>query len=386
MNKYDLKRNYPMLTGKFRKQGYDWWWHNFTGIDENTGEEKTFFIEYFTVNPALGGKEPVLGQLQENKLNGKKPSYLMVKAGWWGKDKTQLHRFIGWDDVKLSANKKSGFILHAKDCACTETTLCGSVDISQKDCAEHPEYMCDAGSMSWNLSVKKVVTFNVGYGAGSLFRSLKAFEMYWHAQGIKALYSGTVTANGKKYIVKEQESFGYADKNWGSNFTSPWVWLSSWDVYSKTQKKRLDNTAFEIGGGCPVSFGIHLNRKLLGEIWYEGKGYEFNFSKFWTGSKTFFECEETETEIIWHVVQETRKAVLDTRIKCEKKDMLLVNYEDPLGQKRHNRLWNGGTGNGTLMLYKKQGKKKILLDEMIVKHVGCEYGEYCNPDGSPETK
>ena len=87
MNKYDLKRNEPMLTGKFKKQGYDWWWHNFTGIDEETGEEKTFFIEYFTVNPALGGAEPVLGQLEENKKNGKKPSYLMVKAGWWGKDK-----------------------------------------------------------------------------------------------------------------------------------------------------------------------------------------------------------------------------------------------------------------------------------------------------------
>ena len=384
MNKYDLKRNEPMLTGKFKKQGYDWWWHNFTGIDEETGEEKTFFIEYFTVNPALGGAEPVLGQLEENKKNGKKPSYLMVKAGWWGKDKTQLHRFIGWDDVTLGFNKKTGFSVEAKDCKCSETELKGSVQISKEECACHPEYMCNFGEMSWDLKVKKQVTFNVGYGAGSLFRALKAFEMYWHAQGIKALYSGTVVANGRKYIVKEESSFGYADKNWGSNFTSPWVWLSGWDVYSKKQNKRLEDTAFEIGGGRPAVFGIHLDRKLLGEIWYEGKSYEFNFSKFWTGSKTFFDCKETEDKIMWHVVQETRKAVLDTTIECNKENMLLVNYEDPLGQKRHNRLWNGGTGSGTLLLYKKKGKKRILLDEMQVAHVGCEYGEYCKPDGSPE--
>ena len=29
-----------------------------------------------------------------------------------------------------------------------------------------------------------------------------------------------------------------------------------------------------------------------------------------------------------------------TDITCEKKDMLLVNYEAPDGAKQHNRLWN----------------------------------------------
>ena len=38
-------------------------------------------------------------------------------------------------------------------------------------------------------------------------------------------------------------------------------------------------------------------------------------------------------------------------ITCEKKDMLLVNYEAPDGQKRHNRLWNGGNGVGTIQLF-----------------------------------
>lgn len=94
MNKSDLSRDYFMLKGPLGRQGYDWWWHSFTGISEKTGEEKSFFIEFFTCNPQLAEKEPVLGQLPENRMAGKKPSYVMVKAGWWGKDATQLHRFF----------------------------------------------------------------------------------------------------------------------------------------------------------------------------------------------------------------------------------------------------------------------------------------------------
>ena len=56
-----------MLDGSFARKGYDWWWHSFTGIDSKTGEEKQFFIEFFLCNPALGGREPVLGQLPENQ-------------------------------------------------------------------------------------------------------------------------------------------------------------------------------------------------------------------------------------------------------------------------------------------------------------------------------
>lgn len=84
-NRHDLSRNEYMLDGCFCKNGYDWWWHSFTARHEKTGEEKAFFVEYFLCNPALGGDKAVLGQLPENKAAGKRPSYLMVKAGSWGK-------------------------------------------------------------------------------------------------------------------------------------------------------------------------------------------------------------------------------------------------------------------------------------------------------------
>ena len=376
-NKKDEKRNAFMLTGKFAKRGYDWWWHYFTGIDDQTGQEVPFFIEFFLCNPALAEDKPVLGQNQQNKADGKKPSYLMVKAGCWGESKMQLHRFFAWKDVKVK--KRGAYSIIADDCLANDRELKGSVSVSQADSIEKPELMSDYGSISWDLKLEKITAFNVGYGASSLFRWLKAFEMYWHAEGMKTLVSGKIQMNGRSFTVKKESSFGYADKNWGCGFTSPWVWLSSNDLTSRISGKKLENSVFDIGGGRPKVFGIALNRKLLSAFWYEGKAYEFNFSKFWTGTKTQFSYEESQDEIIWHVEQKNHRALMQTQMHCKKADMLFVNYEDPDGNKRFQKLWNGGNGWGNIKLYSLKGfgkKKQTLIDDIDVKHLGCEYGEF----------
>ncbi|MGE5422122.1 MAG: tocopherol cyclase family protein [Ignavibacteriales bacterium] len=179
-------------------------------------------------------------------------------------------------------------------------------------------------------------------------------------------------------MVKPDTCYGYADKNWGGDFTSPWVWLSSNNLTSKRTGQKLKNSVFNIGGGRPKVLGVALDRKLLSDFWYEGKSYEFNFSKFWTVARTEFKGEETDSEILWHVRQETLSAVMETEIRCFKKDMLNINYEAPNGKKLHNRLWNGGNGTGIIKLYKKAGGKLELIDEVEARNVGCEYGEYCD--------
>lgn len=313
---------------------------------------------------------PVFGQLPENKKNGVKPSYLMVKAGAWGEDAAQLHHFWGWNNVEVSFDEP--FSVRADECYCTETKMQGEVRVSEEEAEAHPEWMCQSGAMSWNLEIDKKVAFNVGYGASALFRKLQLFEMFWHAQGMKTAYTGEVLWNGERYIVSPANCYGYADKNWGKDFTSPWVWLSSNNLTSKMTGKKLKDSVFDIGGGCPKIGPVALKRKLLSAYWYEGKCYEFNFSKFWTFTRTSFSCQETDREIIWHVEQKTWLNRMVTDVTCEKKDMLLVNYEAPTGEKRHNRLWNGGNGKGTVKLYH-CGR---LVDEVTAENIGCEYGEY----------
>ena len=82
------------------------------------------------MNPALGGEEPVFGQLPENKEAGRKPSYLMVKAGAWGEDPVQLHRFFAWKDVTLPHG--APYRIEAGDCLASENALKGRVSVTEE--------------------------------------------------------------------------------------------------------------------------------------------------------------------------------------------------------------------------------------------------------------
>lgn len=375
MNKSDISRDYFMLKGPLARKGYDWWWHSFTAEHAVTGARKSFYIEYFLCNPALAQSEPVLvWNDPAGRKAGQRPSYCMVNVGFWGLEKGQLHRFFPWSDVSIPAG--APLDLRAGDCVCNEKHMSGRVRVTPEDVAAHPEWMSDAGEMEWDIRINKQVAYNVGYGASKFFRALNAFEMFWHAEGMKTSYDGRLVLNGEEYIVRPESCYGYADKNWGGDFTSPWVWLSSNDLVSKRTGKRLMNSVFEVGGGNPKVFGIALGRKLLGQFYYEGQDYEFNFSKFWTGSRTFFDCTETDDSIVWRVTQTTFKAKMEAEISCRKEEMLLINYESPDGFKRHTRLWNCGNGQGSVRLYEKRRSGWSLIDEVSAGSVGCEYGEY----------
>lgn len=375
MNKSDKTRDYCMLQGALAKKGYDWWWHSFTAYHAKTGQPQSFYVEYFLCNPAHAQDHPVLvWNDSAGREAGKRPSYCMINVGFWGKNKGQLHRFFSWSDISITFNQPLN--LTAADCVCTENRITGSVKVTQAEADAHPEWMSDAGEMSWDLSVDKLIAYHVGYGASKLFRKLNAFEMFWHAEGMKTAYNGWVMLNGEKYLVRSDNCYGYADKNWGSDFTSPWVWLSSSYLVSNLTGQTLTNSVFEVGGGRPKVFGFSLNRKLLGQFYYEGHDYEFNFSKFWTGSKTQFDCEETQSQIIWKVIQSTFFAKMQVDVVCDKEEMLLINYESPDGYKRHRHLWNCGNGYGHVKLWKRKGLKWVLIDDMQTRHVGCEYGEY----------
>ncbi|MBR5636670.1 MAG: hypothetical protein IKW81_07080 [Pseudobutyrivibrio sp.] len=386
-NHSDIERDSFMLKGPLASEGYDWWWHSFTGHNKETGEEKAFFIEFFTVNPELGGEEPVFGQLPANKKNSVKPSYVMIKAGCWGENAKQLHRFFGWS--KVSIKEDAPFQISADNCFLSESRTLGKVEVSEADAKAHPEWMCDAGKMVWDLNIEKNIAFNVGYGASWASRELDAFEMFWHAEGMKTFFNGSVILDGVEYVVDKDTCYGYADKNWGKDFTSPWVWLASSHLKSKKSGQWLENTAFDIGGGRPkIRTGHTFDDVILGAIWYEGQPYEFNFSRFWTLTKTKFNCKEGKDKLTWKVEQETPLAKIEVEITCLKKDMLLINYEAPNGEKLHNRLWNGGNGKGEVKLYKKilktksadAGKKAEftweLVDDMEAYNIGCEFGEY----------
>lgn len=371
MNKSDLKRNALML-GKRNKLGYDWWWHSFTAVSTTTGKEQSFYIEFYITNPGYNSPEPKFSQ--GNRKN-KKPCYAMMNVGTWGEHPRQIHNFYPVKDVVASRKKLD---VQFGNCSLTETHTEGEVSVSKEEAKNNKEMMSDFGTIKWNLSINKQIAFNVGYGAGWLFRKLNCFSMFWHAEGIKTLYEGYIELDGEKFVASKENSFGYADKNWGKDFTSPWVWLSSCDLYSEINKKQLKNSAFDIGGGCPIAMGIPFKRKLLGQFTYEGKDIEFNFSKFWKKSKASFVFNKKDKRYIFlNIVLKNKDYELICKAKSLKKENLFINYESPKGEKKHNHLYNTGNASGTLVLQKIDSKgNKTILDIITFKHAGCEYGEY----------
>ncbi|MDF3820445.1 tocopherol cyclase family protein [Leptospira sp. 96542] len=375
-------RNSYMLHGKKSKFGYDWWWHSFLAKDEETGELKPFFIEYYVINPALSPNKVILGQSKESKLNGSKPSYALLKAGTWGKDKAQLHSFFPSNQFKASEKKLEVTIGKA---VLTETKLKGSISVSKEEAAD-TAHMCDAGNISWDLTAKKEISYSVGYGASPIFRKLGLFNMYWHVGGMFTRFEGSLEWNGKRYIVEPETSAGYQDKNWGVDYTSPWVWLNCNRFINKKDNKPLADTSLDVGGGRPIIAGIPIKQKLLIAFHHNDKFYEWNFSKFWTGTKQKFDCGEkqnpndpSKTLVFWNIDAENRNHKIQIRFTCPQELMLKVNYENPKGEKRHNSLWNGGYASGEIILFEKSGSNWLEIGTFSGELGGCEYGVEDNP-------
>lgn len=361
-----IKRNAYMLGKHNHKNAYDWWWHSFSAKNLNTGELESFFIEYYVINPGLGGDEPILGQLPGKPCI---PSYGMIKAGKWGKGKAQINNFWGINDFKASRR-----ILDVKigDNIVGEKELTGRVSLSKEELDTHPEYMSDSGEMSWDLKAEKELSYSVGYGASFPFRLSRLFSMYWHVQGMKVRYSGTIVFNGQEYTVSPEDSFGYQDKNWGRDYTNPWIWLNC-NSFRDENGVLLENTSLDIGGGKPKVAGIPIGEKVLGAFCYEGVFLEFNFAKIFF-QKQNWNCHIDNEKVYWDIEVSNRTHTLSLSFSCIKDGMIKVNYENPAGKKFHNELWNGGEAKGTAVL--KERKNGKILCQLTGDHGGCEYGVY----------
>lgn len=103
------------LKGSLKKNGFDRWRLVTNAVNSVSGEEKTFFIEFYAVNPALSPKECVLGF--KNRFNKStedfqyvlpgsetaknftsqtyvSPSFFMIKAGVLSASANQMNSYF----------------------------------------------------------------------------------------------------------------------------------------------------------------------------------------------------------------------------------------------------------------------------------------------------
>lgn len=372
MNQSDLTRNAYTLRGSLARRGYCRWWHSFSGVQPETGEIRTFFIEFYIVNPGLGGEQPILGQHPYFKKRGMKPSYVCVKAGVFpdaeGLGGRQLHAFYPISSLKITPRP---LVIQAEDCFYSEERIRGFIDISSEEAA-HPCFLSDAGVMEWNLEVHKAVSCHTGILASRLFQALNALDSYWHGEGIRSFFRGTVTLDGVSYRVDTDTSYGYCDKHWGRSFNRPWLQLASGRLVSERTGKELRHSCFALNGCCPRFLFLPLRRKLLLQLTYTGEDYDFGMKPF-VLSRCKWETKATNKRFIWHIVAKNKQAVIKISGSCTKEQMLHLRYENPDGVLPRHPLWAGGTGIGTIQLYRRVPGGRELLDTLHMKNVLCEY-------------
>lgn len=301
------------------------WWHSFVGHNADDGKPKSFYVEFYLCNPGSGGPKPVFGQSRASKSAGVKPSYLMVNAGSWGDDHSHIHRFYGCCRAEIDGG--SPFSISAGECFLTDDATRGSVSVTPDEASGCRDRMSGSGSMSWSLVIDR--------GAGTSYRG----EVIW---------------NGERYIVDPSRCCGYADCL--STMDLPFVRLFSSSLKGESSGGKVRGASFEFRGVGGLKFQLPA-----GGRWFRSGG---------PFCRTVAECREATRIIVWHIEQRRLFSRLVLDVSCRKRDMLLMGHETPDGRKV-GRHWSGGTGTGTLTLYRFGREiKKLRADNIF-----CDYAK-----------
>lgn len=379
-----------MLKGSLKKNGFDRWRLVTSGFNKMTGEERTFLIEFYVVNPALSPNDVVLGfksrkahsaadlqyalagtQSATNMQVEKyvQPSFVMVKAAMLGLGGKQVNAYFPSSSLEIG---KNDFIIKVaagrdEECFLSDNECYGSVAVSVSKLNEMPELLSQAGSLSWNLKFKKQISFSPDY---------RGKTIHWSSFGARTVFEGKVVLDGEEYLVTPKKSYGYIDKNWGKDFSSPFFHLSASNFTSLINGKSLDYS-------CLAVQGVY-NEKLSVLASLEDNKIEFHADSHKKYSINF-ECTEMPEDddgvkLHWTVSVHDRKRVLDIDIFCNISEMFIRDYESPEGGRKLLKVLGGGTGTGEMRLYKKIKKNLELIEYVRIANCICEYGNIDLPE------
>lgn len=342
----------------FNQYTYEWWWHHFSGTDIE-GNIHHFFLEFFVMNPQLNTIDPA--------FYPDKPCYLMIKGGMWPSKYNkglQINSFLPISKLIVLSTKNLN--IRFDDIIINERHLKGK--FSNRDKPSRQNLFSDIGTMEFDLHIHKKNPFDVGYATNTISRFMNLFDMFWYVRSTNAQYNGHIILNNKKYFIHSDTSFGYQDKNWGRNFSNPWLWISS-SCICEDNGHLLKNASMVCGGTHPsiLNKGIGDKNNILLYVYLSPKEiYEFNFTKFDDG-KIKWKVKKSKKYFYWFITFKKTDLSISLQIKHEINHLMNIHYENPYGQYVFKNLLNGGNGSGYMYI----NKKKYMLF-----HCGCEFGKH----------
>ena len=367
-----------MLRGSLSRKGYMSWYHAFRGTQPQTLETRTFFVEYRILNPSLGGTQPILGQHPYFKKRGMKPSYVLIKAGSFptGEEDAGI-QLNAYYPISSLQSAKTPFILQVEDCFYSENRISGFIDISEEE-ARHRSFMTDEGYMEWDLEVHKAVAFHTGALSGPFSTAVGALTSFFHGEGIRTFYRGTISLNGVPYEVTPENSYGYADKHWGRSFNRPLMNFASCHLVSKVTGREYKHSALSIDGCCPKLFFLPLRRRILIQLTHMGEDFEFHFANPVNPARSRWTLKKTNKRYIWHIKAQNRDTVIKISLSCIRDRLMELSYETPSGELPSSPLLGTGSGTGTVQIYRRTGDGLKLIDTLSVSDALCQ----CQPEAT----
>ena len=377
-----------LLKGKFRRSGFENWRYVFTGISKATGEQKTFFIELYYVNPQISPGEAVIAQKTRPKiydselqyalagtLDAKEavedekfvPSYVLLKAGFLGENSRLFNCFYPAEKLSFVKSEQS---FKLDNCIFGKDFLSGRVEVTGEDLLEKPELLCSSGSIKWNLHFEKTVE------SGPL---CKTSRNLWAPLGAKTVFAGIVELNGTEYAVVPRSSSGYISKSWGERPCENFFHISSSNLTSMISGKSLGKSCFCVEG--------EFDKKLKGFIQIEELKLVLSHKGVLEKYTEIHSCCQMPVDadgekLHWSVSFHKNKFVIDVDIYCKTSQMLVRKYEMPEGGRSLLEICGGGTGFGEIKVFKKVKKNLELLEHVSVMDAICDFGSV-DADGEP---
>lgn len=364
-----------------KKNGINLWRFFFTGKNERTNEENSFFLEFETINPALSPSQ-IISSLKQKEIraedlqsalignstdaikdNSIKPSYCVMRIAKLGKNGKQLCEYFPISELQY--NQKD-FELKYGNKLITDNQISGFITVSSEDLIKKSECLTDQGYATWHLEYKIIDSVTSGY---------KHEEGRWFPLGLKTVFSGRINFDGEDYLVHPKISTGYIDRYFGSGLLKKWMHIHCSDLTSLISGKKIENSAFCIQG----IFGERVS--LQGNI--EDIPLSFQADKSKHSYNCVFDCSQlpgieqaSEQQLHWSFSINDKKWIIDIEIYCRLNELLNRFLESPDGSKKGLNLLEGGSGYGEVKIYHQNGKSSIeQIEQAKLSKVMCEFGE-----------
>ncbi|MCQ2591831.1 MAG: hypothetical protein MJ188_03515 [Treponema sp.] len=370
------------LTAGRKKNGINLWRCFFNGIGKNSGTECMFYIELELLNPNISTADPLLGfkprvTITEDDLqyalagteaaqnlqaeNIVQPSYYAVRVGKLSENGKQICAYHSSKDVKYS---QKPFSIKVGNKLFSENKMTGFIKISEEEIRKHPEYMCEKGFVSWNLTYDIQKDFSEGY---------KNRSEKWFPCGLQTKFSGVLNFDGEEFIVEPKKSYGYMDRYYGKTMPEVWFHISSANLTSNISGKMLFDSAFAVQGSFEnrVSF---LGSFEGADIIFNANSSKRQFTTVWNCVQTPENEDASENKLHWSLSINSKMWVIDVDLFCTINELFNRTIELPDGHRKVLNVVQGGTGVGEIKLFKRIKNSLEQIEYAKIAKAVCEFG------------